>query len=64
MYINKPSMTKIEADAVTELILCIILAAGLNSTNIENLVNSFYPCSDMRHFMTVTKKTLAFRHRN
>ena len=61
MYINKPSVTKIEA---AELIFCIALAAGLNSRNLENLVNCLYPCQDMRHFVIVTKNTLAFRHRN
>ena len=58
MYINKPSVTKTEAgDRVN--IFCIVLSAGLNSTNIENLVNCFFPCPDMRHFMIVTRKTLA-----
>ena len=62
MYINKPSVTNIGAgDRVN---LCIVLAAGLNSKNFENLVKCWYPCPDMRHFMIVTKKTLAFRHRN
>ena len=65
MYINEPSATKIEAaDRVN---LLIVLAASLNNKNLENLVKCWYPCTDMRHFMTVTKKlkkTLAFRHRN
>ena len=63
MYINKPSVTKIEAvDRVN--LLHIVLAAALNSTNLQNLVKCLYPCLDMRHFMIVIKKTLAFRHRN
>ena len=62
MYLNKPSVTKIEA--ADRINLCIVLAAGLNSTNFENLVKCLYPCPDMRHFMIVTKKTLAFRQRN
>ena len=62
MYTNKPSVAKIEAaDRVN---LCIVLAAALNSTNLQNLVKCLYPCIDMRHIMTVTKKILAFRHRN
>ena len=37
MYINKPSVTKIEAaDGVN---FCMVLSAGLESTNVENLVN-------------------------
>ena len=60
MNINKQSMTKIEAaDRVN---LCIVLAAALNSTNLQNLVKCLYPCLDMRHFMIVTKRTLAFRN--
>ena len=40
MYINKPSVTKIEAaDRVN---LCIVVAAGLKSTNFENLVKARY----------------------
>ena len=62
MYINKPLVIKIEAAG--GLNVCIVLAAGLNSTNLENLVKCLYVCPDMRHFMIVTKKTLAFRHRN
>ena len=58
MYINKPSVTKIEAaDRV-------YLAAGSNSTNLESLVKCLYPCPDMHHLMIVTKKTLPFRHSN
>ena len=60
MYINKPSVTRLKQS--TALIFCIVLAAGLNSTNLENLVKCLYLCADMRHFMTVTKKTVAFRH--
>ena len=62
MYINKPSVTKTEA--VDKLIFCIILDAALNSMNLQNLAKCLYPCPDMRHFMIVTKNTLAFRHRN
>ena len=41
MYINKPSVKKIEAvDRVN--FFCIILAAGSNSTNLENLVKCLY----------------------
>ena len=36
MYINKPSLTKIEA--ADEVIFCIVLAAVLNNTNLENLI--------------------------
>ena len=53
MYINKPSVTKIEAaDRVN------LLHAGLNIANLENVVKCLYPCPDMRHFMIVTKKLL------
>ena len=58
MYINKPSVTKTEAADSS-----MVVAAGLNSTNHENLVKCLYLCPDMRHFMIVTKKTLAFGHR-
>ena len=61
MYINKPSVTKIEA--ADRINLLIVLAVGLNSTNLENLVNCLYPYPHMRHFMIVTKETFAFRHR-
>ena len=62
MFIDKPSVTKIEAaDRVN---FCIVLSADLNSTNLENLVNCLHICPDMSHFMMVTKKTLAFKHRN
>ena len=62
MYINKPSVTKLEVADRPKF--CIVLAAGLNSTDLENMVKCLYPCPDMRHFTTVIKKTLAFRHRN
>ena len=62
MYINKPSVTKIEAADRGKLLHS--LAAALNSTNLQNLVKCLYPCLEMRHFMIVTKKTLAFRHTN
>ena len=63
MYINKPSVTKIEAADRVNL-LHSTQAAGLNSTHLENLVKCLYPCPDMRHFMTLTKNSLAFRQRN
>ena len=63
MYINKPSATKIEAADRVNL-LHSILSTGLNSGNHEKLVKCLYPCPDIRHFMIVTKKTLAFRHTN
>ena len=62
MYINKPSATKIEAAERDNLLH--ILSTGFNSGNHENLVKYLYPCLDIRHFMIVTKKTLAFRHTN
>ena len=55
---------QITGNKLTVLIFCIVLAAALNSTNLQNLVKCLYPCLDMRHFMMVTKKTLAFRRRN
>ena len=61
MYINKPSATKIEAAGV---IFCTVLSTGLNSGNHEKLVKCVYPYPDIRHFMVVTKKALAFRHTN
>ena len=59
MYINKPSVTKIEA--ADRVDLCIVLAAAVNSTNLQNLVKCLYPCLDVRHFMIVT---LAFIHKH
>ena len=60
MYINRPSGTKMEAaDRVN-----LLHRTGLNSGNLEKLVQCLYPCPDIRHFMIVTKKTLAFRHTN
>ena len=56
MDINKPSVTKIEA--VDRVNLCIVLAAALNSTNLQNLVKCLYSCLDMGHFMIVTKRLL------
>ena len=52
MYINEPLVTKIEA--ADRINLYIVLAAGLNSTNLENLVK----CPDTRHFMTSPKRLL------
>ena len=61
MYINKPSVTKVEAaDRVN---LFHSTSASLNSTNVESLVNCLYPCPDIPYFMIITKKTLAFKHR-
>ena len=62
MYVNKPSVTKIEAADKVNLLHA--LAAASNSTNLQNLVKCLHPCLDMCHFMIVTKKTLDFRHRN
>ena len=56
MYFNKPSVTKIEAADRINLLQSV--AAGLNSTNLGNLVKCLYLCPDMRHFMTVTEKLL------
>ena len=63
MYINKPSATKIEAAERDNLFHNSILTC-LISGNHENLVKYLYPCLDIRHFMIVTKKILAFRHTN
>ena len=57
MYISKLSVTKIEAADRVNLLYSTI-AAGLDSTNLENLVSCLYPCPDMIHFMIVTKKLL------
>ena len=59
MYMNKPSVAKIEA--AERLIFCIILAAASESKDLENLDNCFYRCPDMRHFMIVTKKYSCFQ---
>ena len=56
MYINKPSVTKIEAANRVNLLL--VLSAGLNTANHEKLVKYLYPCPDIRHFMIVTKRLL------
>ena len=55
MYINKPSLTKIEA--ADRIHFGIVLATGLSSTNLKNLVKCLYPCPHM-HFMIVTKGKL------
>ena len=65
MYINKPSVTKVEA--ADRVYFCTVLPAGLNSRNLENLVNCLYPCQDMPHFMIVTKRgillsNIEFKH--
>ena len=63
MHINKPSVTKMKL--LTELISCKVLAAALNSDNLQNFVKCLYPCLAMWYFMIVTRKTLTFRrHRN
>ena len=54
MYMNKLSVTKIKA----VYIFSVLLSAGLNSKNAENLVKCVYPCPDMRHFMIITKRNL------
>ena len=56
-------MTKIEAADRVDL-SPVVLAAALNTTNLQNLVKCLYPLLDMCHFMIVTKKTLDFRHRS
>ena len=45
MYINIPSVTKIEAADRIDLLYSTI-AAGLISKNLENLVKCLYPCPD------------------
>ena len=62
MYINKPSATKIEA--ADRVIFCTVLSTGLISGNHEKMVKCVYPYPDIRHFMLVTRKALAFRHTN
>ena len=47
-----------EIGAADRVNIFIVLAAGLNSTNLENLVKCLYPCPVMRHFMIITKKLL------
>ena len=56
MYISKPSVTKTDRVYLLRSTSC-----RLNSTDLENLVKCLYPCSDMHHFIIVTKGTLAFR---
>ena len=51
-------MTKIETADRINILICIVLAADSNSTNIENLVKFLCPCPGMRPFMIVTKKLL------
>ena len=53
MHINKPSATKIEAAERVYL---------LHSSIYRFEEWELYPYPDIRHFMLVTKKTLAFRH--
>ena len=55
-------MTK--TGAADRVHLCIVPAASSESTNLENIAKCLYPCPDMRHFMMVIRKTLAFRYRN
>ena len=61
MYINKPSVTKIEAADRVNLLHST--SCSFEQYKFSELVKCLYPCLDMRHFMIVTKKTLAFRHR-
>ena len=56
MYVNKPSMTKIEAADRVNLLHST--AAALNSANLQSLVKCLNPYLDMRHFMIVTKRLL------
>ena len=56
MYINKPSLTNIEAAGRINLLHST--SCRLNSKNLENLVKYLYPSPDMRHFMIVTKTLL------
>ena len=53
MYINKPSLTKIEfVNRVNSLY------SSSHKFNLENPARCLYPCPDKRHFMIVTKKVL------
>ena len=63
MYINKPSATKIEAAGRDDLLHNTIYRFE-QWESCENQVKYLYPCLDIRYFMIVTKKTLAFRHTN
>ena len=60
MYIDKPSVTKIEAADRVNLLHSTVYK--FEQWNHEKLVKCLYPCLDIRHFMIGTKKTLAFRH--
>ena len=44
MIFFQPLVTKLKQP--TELILSIVLAAALNSTNLQNLIKCFHPCRD------------------
>ena len=61
---NKCTQTNLQLHRLkqpTGLIFRMVLAAGLNGTNLENMVKCLYPCPDMRHFMIVTKKDHCFQ---
>ena len=59
MYINKPSVIKIEAaDRVNLLHSASCRFEQYKSSKPGQMLIS------LRHFMIITKKTLAFRHRN
>ena len=66
MYRNKSSVTKVEAADRVNLFhsTSCRFEQYAHNMNLENLVKCLYPCADMCHFMIITKKTLAFRHRN
>ena len=61
MYINKPSVTKIEAaDRVNLLRSTSCSFERYRSSKLGQMLVSFL---DMCHFMIITKKTLAFRQK-
>ena len=62
MYINKLSVTRIEdAERVN---LLHSSSCSFEQYKSSKLVKYLYLCLDLRHFMMVTKTTLAFRHKN
>ena len=62
IIINKLSVTKIEAaDRVNVL---QSNSCSFEQYKFSKLGQMLIPCLDMPHFMIVTRKTLAFRHRN
>ena len=62
MYINNPSVTKIEAADRVNLLHNI--SCRFEKYEFREHGECLYPCSDMRHFTIATKNNLAFRHRN